>query len=69
MMRVRMGSSARVFCLSLLMALGLLLASCGADAPLLPPANLAPEASPTHLPVRLMVLHTNDNWGETEPCG
>lgn len=20
-------------------------------------------------PIRLVVLHTNDNWGETEPCG
>jgi|GEM_PF-3120901 len=25
--------------------------------------------SPTASPVELTVLHTNDNWGETEPCG
>jgi hypothetical protein len=24
---------------------------------------------PTPAPLRLVVLHTNDNWGETEPCG
>lgn len=23
----------------------------------------------TRLPLELVVLHTNDNWGETEPCG
>jgi hypothetical protein len=30
-----------------------------------------PSAAATTLaePVRLIVLHTNDNWGETEPCG
>jgi hypothetical protein len=30
-------------------------------------ASLAPRATP--MPIRLVVLHTNDNWGETEPCG
>ena len=33
----------------------------------------APEPTPTPIPtqspIRLAVLHTNDNWGETEPCG
>jgi hypothetical protein len=31
-----------------------------------------PSASPSRvemLPSQLVVLHTNDNWGETEPCG
>jgi hypothetical protein len=30
-----------------------------------------PTATPQPTPVssRLVVLHTNDNWGETEPCG
>ena len=28
-----------------------------------------PEPAPTPTPVQLTVLHTNDNWGETEPCG
>ena len=27
----------------------------------------APTATPPAL--SLLVLHTNDNWGETEPCG
>lgn len=32
----------------------------------------APTAMPTTQPAagpRLVLLHTNDNWGETEPCG
>ena len=29
----------------------------------------APTSAPTPAPVQLTVLHTNDNWGETEPCG
>jgi hypothetical protein len=32
-----------------------------------PPPTSAPM--PTSKPVQLTVLHTNDNWGETEPCG
>jgi hypothetical protein len=47
------------------------------QAPLLPPATLMPAGPPTQTPVavsspmpkQLVVLHTNDNWGETEPCG
>jgi hypothetical protein len=77
-------------CLVFLLLLGLLLAGCQApapgsgesssnlaQAPLLPPETLTPNATavaksvaaPTRLPAQLMVLHTNDNWGETEPCG
>ena len=35
------------------------------------PSPLAPTAtaSATTPPSHLVVLHTNDNWGETEPCG
>jgi hypothetical protein len=33
------------------------------------PSPLVPTAFATTLPSRLVVLHTNDNWGETEPCG
>jgi len=29
----------------------------------------APTLAPTPAPIQLTVLHTNDNWGETEPCG
>ena len=32
-------------------------------SPLAPTATMVPD------PLRLVVLHTNDNWGETEPCG
>jgi hypothetical protein len=28
-----------------------------------------PTATPVPEPVDLVVLHTNDNWGETDPCG
>jgi hypothetical protein len=33
----------------------------------LPTEEPTPEAAPDSL--ELVVLHTNDNWGETEPCG
>jgi hypothetical protein len=32
---------------------------------LVPVSGLAPASEP----LQLIVLHTNDNWGETEPCG
>lgn len=28
-----------------------------------------PTLLPTPAPGQIVVLHTNDNWGETEPCG
>jgi len=28
-----------------------------------------PRSAPAREPLDLVVLHTNDNWGETEPCG
>jgi hypothetical protein len=28
-----------------------------------------PEPTATPAPLPLVILHTNDNWGETEPCG
>ncbi len=34
---------------------------------LVPTATALP--SPTPSPFQLVVIHTNDNWGETEPCG
>ena len=51
---------------------GLLLAGCGTAASsihsqTLPPPELTVE--PTPKPIDLVVLHTNDNWGETDPCG
>ena len=35
------------------------------------PTTPAPTATPVPTPgsSQLVVLHTNDNWGETEPCG
>jgi hypothetical protein len=32
-------------------------------------ASPAPTLTPTPSPLSLLLLHTNDNWGETEPCG
>ena len=51
---------------------GLLLAGCGhaassIDSRTMPSPELAAE--PTPEPIEMVVLHTNDNWGETEPCG
>jgi hypothetical protein len=34
-----------------------------------PTATAMPTATPLPPAVQLVVLHTNDNWGETEPCG
>ncbi|MFN2292398.1 MAG: hypothetical protein ACK2UC_14495 [Anaerolineae bacterium] len=41
-------------------------------SPLSPLSPLtAPTAAPAEVPpsMELVVLHTNDNWGATEPCG
>jgi hypothetical protein len=35
----------------------------------LPSPSVISELAATPLPSQLLVLHTNDNWGETEPCG
>ena len=34
-----------------------------------PTPEPTPTQAPTVAPIQLTVLHTNDNWGETEPCG
>jgi len=34
-----------------------------------PTASPIAMPSPGVGPVSLVILHTNDNWGETEPCG
>lgn len=34
-----------------------------------PPATPTPPPPAAMAPLPLLVLHTNDNWGETEPCG
>ena len=38
---------------------------------LAPTPTVAPTATPAPppSPIQLVVFHTNDNWGETEPCG
>lgn len=68
---------------ALLLAIGLFVSSCNSDSqnelqvsPLsqvspLPVATFTPSPTFTAMPVamQLVVLHTNDNWGETEPCG
>ena len=55
-----------------LVLLGVLVTACGPtpsdvnsdSVPLAEPAGSLPS-----VPMRLVVLHTNDNWGEPEPCG
>lgn len=39
----------------------------GAGLSVLPTPNSTPAAGRSG--VELVLLHTNDNWGETEPCG
>ena len=34
-----------------------------------PTATYVPTPTATAGPVQMVILHTNDNWGETEPCG
>lgn len=34
-----------------------------------PQPTFTPTPMVTPAPLQLVVLHTNDNWGETEPCG
>lgn len=34
-----------------------------------PTSTPVPSPTPTSEPLQLVILHTNDNWGETEPCG
>ena len=54
---------------------GVRLSPLVADSPLPTPApGHTPTAIPwtpwpTVSPGQLVLLHTNDNWGETEPCG
>jgi hypothetical protein len=63
-----------------LLALGCIVAGCGTLTPDVglestqvptetPLPTRTPAPSPTRKPIQLVVLHTNDNWGETEPCG
>jgi len=45
-----------------------------ADSPVPTPTPLpsdtpTPTPRPRPSPGQLVLLHTNDNWGETEPCG
>ena len=63
-----------------LLALGCFVVGCGTLTPDVglestqvpietPLPTGTPALSPTRKPIQLVVLHTNDNWGETEPCG
>jgi hypothetical protein len=42
------------------------LAPMSTPAPTVTPAS---ALTPAPAQIELVVLHTNDNWGETEPCG
>jgi 2',3'-cyclic-nucleotide 2'-phosphodiesterase (5'-nucleotidase family) len=39
-----------------------------ADTPR-PTSTTAPTETPLPAAIELTILHTNDNWGATEPCG
>ncbi len=50
----------------------LFLTACGgASTEVSPLSTGSPELAQdgAGTPIELTVLHTNDNWGETEPCG
>jgi hypothetical protein len=51
---------------------GLLLSACSGGAPgsdLLFASSTEPTSNENRDSIQLVILHTNDNWGETEPCG
>lgn len=56
---------------AVLLAVLLLTACTGASTEVspLPTASPGPAQDAAGEPIELTVLHTNDNWGETEPCG
>jgi hypothetical protein len=78
-----MGTIRRVSFAVCLLAISLILGNCNSDSnpdlltsPLSQVSPLTAEAlaptptlAPTPGPIQLTILHTNDNWGETEPCG
>jgi hypothetical protein len=43
--------------------------SAAASSQVSPLPTPTPELASAPAPNRLLVLHTNDNWGATEPCG
>lgn len=63
----------------LMLVLGLAASGCATGgAEVAAPASVAQTtrqlpslatSTPMPAPLPLVVLHTNDNWGETEPCG
>ena len=57
--------------LAMLLA-GLFLSACSEVAPVGDSVSVSLAESTTNdrlESLQLVVLHTNDNWGETEPCG
>lgn len=51
---------------------GLLLTGCSDAWPKATSQDVAvsePVQDAARAPIGLTILHTNDNWGETEPCG
>ena len=50
----------------------LLLSACGGVAPggdLVSVSSAESTPNDSRESMQLVILHTNDNWGETEPCG
>ena len=43
--------------------------SPGPTPTLVPSGTPTPTPRPMPSPGQVVLLHTNDNWGETEPCG
>lgn len=55
-----------------LLVLLVLVSGCGqssSNLDLLSGSGLEPASGASRGPMELTILHTNDNWGETDPCG
>jgi hypothetical protein len=61
--------STRVAALLILLVLVLGCGQSPSSLDLLSGPGLEPVSGPSRGPMELTVLHTNDNWGETDPCG
>jgi ABC-type glycerol-3-phosphate transport system substrate-binding protein len=64
--------SLRITRVAALLVLLVLVSGCGqssSNLDLPSGSGLEPASAPNRGPMELTILHTNDNWGETDPCG
>jgi ABC-type glycerol-3-phosphate transport system substrate-binding protein len=64
--------SVRTMRVAALLVLLVLVLGCGqssSNLDLQSGSGLEPASGPSRGSMELTILHTNDNWGETDPCG